>query len=91
VAVRQQPKPSPYDRCLCGGQRRFCGDEFRLAALGDLIGTSAQTVYRVLWGQRVGRDSRWRLARLLGEDVWTLWPPMPRKRQPGGSRKRVAA
>jgi predicted transcriptional regulator len=59
--------------------------------LGLKVGLSHTTIYRVLWGQRPSRDTRWRLARELGEDLSTLWPPMPRKRQPGGTRKRAAA
>jgi plasmid maintenance system antidote protein VapI len=59
--------------------------------LGPLIGVSGMTVRRALDGKVLSRDTKWRLARYLGEDPSTLWPPMPRKRQPGGPRVRQAA
>ena len=60
-------------------------------ALGAKLGLAGRTIYRALDGERLSRDTKWRLARELGEDPSTLWPPMPGKRQPGGSRPRVAA
>lgn len=59
--------------------------------LGPLIGVSGMTIRRALAGETLSRDTKWRLARYLGEDPSTLWPPMPGKRQPGGPRKRPAA
>jgi transcriptional regulator with XRE-family HTH domain len=54
--------------------------------LGDKLGLSGRTIYNALHGHRLSRDTRWRLARELGEDPSTLWPPMPGRRQPGGPR-----
>lgn len=57
-------------------------------SLGTKLGLSGRTIYRALDGERLSRDTKFRLARELGEDPSTLWPPMPGKRQPGGSRQR---
>lgn len=58
---------------------------------GAQIGVTGRTIYRALDGKRLSDDTKWRIARALGEDPSTLWPPMPGRRQPGGSRARVAA
>lgn len=59
---------------------------------GTQIGVTGRTVYRALHGQPLSDDTKWRIARALGEEPSTLWPPMPGKRQVGGSRpRRVAA
>jgi plasmid maintenance system antidote protein VapI len=63
----------------------------RADALGAKLGLSDKTIYRALDGEPLSDDTKWRLARELGEDPSTLWPPMPRKRHPGGSRLRAAA
>ena len=63
---------------------------------GELCGVSGMTIYRIAYPEvykqpKTGfeRDTKWRVARELGEDPSTLWPPMPGKRQPGGSRARA--
>lgn len=63
----------------------------RAETLGAKLGLSYRTIYRALDGKPLSDDSKWRIARELGEDPSTLWPPMPRKRQPGGSRMKAAA
>lgn len=50
------------------------------------LGLTHPTIYRALKDEPLSRDTKWRLARELGEDPSTLWPPMPGRRQPGGSR-----
>lgn len=54
--------------------------------LGLKLGLSHMTIYRAMAGRPLSRDTKWRLARELGEDPSTLWPPMPRKRIPGSGR-----
>jgi hypothetical protein len=54
--------------------------------LGPKLGLSYRTIYRALHSEPLSDDTKWRIARELGEDPSTLWPPMPGKRQPGGSR-----
>jgi plasmid maintenance system antidote protein VapI len=54
--------------------------------LGAKLGLAGRTIYRALDGEPLAADTKWRIARELGEDPSTLWPPMPRRRQPGGSR-----
>lgn len=54
--------------------------------LGFKLGLSGMTVRRAIKGKPLARATKWVLARELGEDPSTLWPPMPGKRQPGGSR-----
>jgi hypothetical protein len=68
--------------------RNLSEDDF-----GDLVGISGRQVRRIIDRQveRPHRSTRWGIARQLGEDPSTFWPPMPGKRQPGGSRRRVAA
>lgn len=55
---------------------------------GDLVGISERQVRRIIDGEvsRPHRNTRWGIARQLGEEPSTFWPPLPRKRQPGGSR-----
>lgn len=59
--------------------------------LGAKLGLSGMTIRRAIDGHQLSRDTRWRIARELGEEPSTFWPPMPRKRQVGGSRERVMA
>jgi plasmid maintenance system antidote protein VapI len=63
----------------------------RPEALGAKLGLSHMTIRRAVEGKPLSDDTKWRLARELGEEPSTLWPPMPGRRQPGGSRHRVAA
>lgn len=63
----------------------------RAEHLGAKLGLSYRTIYRALDGKSLSDDTKWRLARELGEDPSTLWPPMPGKRQPGGPRRPVVA
>lgn len=58
---------------------------------GPTIGIAGRTVYRVLHNEGVSRFTMNRIARALNEDVDTIFPPMPRKRIPGGTRKVMAA
>jgi hypothetical protein len=60
-------------------------------SLGPMLGLSDRTIYNALHDRPLSDDTKWRIARWLGEDPSTFWPPMPGKRQPGGSRGRVAA
>lgn len=55
--------------------------------LGAKIGVSGMTVRRAINGEPLSRETKWLLARYLGEEPSTYWPPMPGKRQPGGSRR----
>jgi DNA-binding XRE family transcriptional regulator len=57
---------------------------------GEKLGLSGRTIYRAGEGKPLSRWTMNRLARELNEDLDTIFPPMPRKRIPGSSRK-VAA
>lgn len=75
--------------------RRYLDDKnLTPEQFGDLCGVSGMTIYRIAYpdiykqprnGYR--RDTKWKVARELGEEPSTLWPPMPRKRKPGGPRQ----
>lgn len=62
---------------------------------GYEIGVSGMTVRRAMASQSLNRQSRFLIARALGEeDPTVLWPVrLPGRRQPGGSRthRQVAA
>ena len=58
----------------------------RSDTLGAKLGLDGRTIRRALAGEHLSDDTKWRIARELGEEPSTLWPPMPRKRQPGGPR-----
>ena len=55
--------------------------------LGAKVGVSGMTIWRAIEGKPLSRETRFLIARYLGEEPSTYWPPMPRKRQPGGSRR----
>jgi transcriptional regulator with XRE-family HTH domain len=59
--------------------------------LAGKVGLSTPTVYRVLHGREVSRRTKALIALEMGEVPSELWPPMPRKRIPGSSRRRAMA
>lgn len=77
--------------------RRYLDDKnLTPEQFGALCGVSGMTIYRIAYPEvyrqpKTGyeRDTKWRVARELGEEPSSLWPPMPGKRQPGGSRARA--
>lgn len=54
--------------------------------LGAKLGIAGRTVYRALHDESLSRFTKHVLAKELGREPWELWPPMPRKRIPGGQK-----
>ena len=49
--------------------------------LGDKVGLSGMTLRRVMAGQPTSIRTKFIVARILGEEPSTLWPPIPLRRK----------